>query len=78
VPRTLDLDILLFGDQILNSERLTVPHPRMLERSFVLQPLVDIAPELKLPDGRHVNALLAQLDTRGLWPLPALPGTPAQ
>ena len=44
-PRTLDLDLLLFGEQRIASPRLTVPHPRMLERAFVLQPLLEIAPE---------------------------------
>jgi 2-amino-4-hydroxy-6-hydroxymethyldihydropteridine diphosphokinase len=45
-PRTLDLDILLFGNARIHSEALTVPHPRMHERAFVLKPLLEIAPEL--------------------------------
>jgi len=45
-PRTLDLDLLLFGDDRLSSPRLTVPHPRMHERAFVLKPLLEIAPQL--------------------------------
>ncbi|MBV8032187.1 MAG: 2-amino-4-hydroxy-6-hydroxymethyldihydropteridine diphosphokinase [Betaproteobacteria bacterium] len=48
-PRTLDLDLLLFGEVVLRSERLTLPHPRMHERSFVLDPLREIAPDLKIP-----------------------------
>lgn len=44
-PRTLDLDVLLYGDQRLDTAELTVPHPRMRERAFVLQPLAEIAPE---------------------------------
>ena len=48
-PRTLDLDLLLFGDLVLQTERLTVPHPRMRERAFVLEPLREIAPHLELP-----------------------------
>ncbi|NJS37548.1 MAG: 2-amino-4-hydroxy-6-hydroxymethyldihydropteridine diphosphokinase [Brachymonas sp.] len=44
-PRTLDLDILLYGDAQISSERLTVPHPRMMQRAFVLRPLHEIAPE---------------------------------
>ena len=48
-PRTLDLDILLYGDDILASERLTIPHPGLLERSFVLHPLLEISPEVEVP-----------------------------
>ncbi|MBP0049754.1 2-amino-4-hydroxy-6-hydroxymethyldihydropteridine diphosphokinase [Marinobacterium sp. AK62] len=50
-PRTLDLDILLYGNQVIRTERLTVPHAWMLERNFVLWPLAEIAPDLQLPDG---------------------------
>ena len=46
-PRTLDLDVLLYGDAVLSLPALTVPHPRMHERAFVLQPLTEIAPELE-------------------------------
>ena len=55
-PRTLDLDVLLFGDQAIDSPELTVPHPRMLEREFVVTPLLEIAPHATLPDGRAVTA----------------------
>lgn len=48
-PRTLDLDILLFGDQEVSSERLRVPHARAHERAFVLHPLVEIAPDVTIP-----------------------------
>ncbi|MBI2818946.1 MAG: 2-amino-4-hydroxy-6-hydroxymethyldihydropteridine diphosphokinase [Acidobacteria bacterium] len=48
-PRTLDIDILLCGDVVLQSDELTLPHPRMLERRFVLEPLREIAPALPLP-----------------------------
>ena len=48
-PRTLDIDILLYGDVVLQSEELTLPHPRMFERRFVLEPLREIAPALHLP-----------------------------
>ena len=48
-PRTLDLDILLYGDERMATESLTVPHPRMLERAFVLVPLAEIAPRLVTP-----------------------------
>lgn len=49
--RTLDLDLLLYGNQVIDLPTLTVPHPRMLQRNFVLYPLFDIAPQLNLPDG---------------------------
>ena len=48
-PRTLDLDLLLYGDAALATPRLTVPHPRMHERAFVLRPLAEIAPEVAIP-----------------------------
>jgi 2-amino-4-hydroxy-6-hydroxymethyldihydropteridine diphosphokinase len=58
--RTLDLDILLFGNEQIDSPRLTVPHPRMAERNFVLQPLAELQPDLQLPDGKTVSALLLE------------------
>ena len=48
-PRTIDIDILLFGSAIVDTGKLTIPHPRMLERRFVLEPLIEIAPDLKFP-----------------------------
>src|SRR5215467_4705058 len=48
-PRTLDLDLLLYGEELMESERLTLPHPRMHERAFVLKPLLDLAPDLRIP-----------------------------
>ena len=48
-PRTIDIDILLFGNTILNSQEVTVPHPAMHERRFVLEPLAEIAPEVRHP-----------------------------
>ncbi|MCU5771550.1 2-amino-4-hydroxy-6-hydroxymethyldihydropteridine diphosphokinase [Erwiniaceae bacterium BAC15a-03b] len=62
-PRTLDLDILLFGDLTLNSERLIVPHYDMKNRAFMLLPLLEIAPELSFPDGDSVAECLAKLDS---------------
>lgn len=59
-PRTLDLDVLLYGNQIIASERLTIPHPELINRDFALQPLLDLAPDLKLPDGRTLAALRQQ------------------
>ncbi|AXY00370.1 MULTISPECIES: 2-amino-4-hydroxy-6-hydroxymethyldihydropteridine diphosphokinase [Vibrio] len=65
-PRTLDLDIVLFGNEVINSERLTVPHYGMREREFVLYPLAEIAPSLQLPDGTEVSTLLTKVDRNGL------------
>ena len=57
-PRTLDLDLLLHGDTISNDPGLTLPHPRMHQRAFVLAPLAEIAPALALPGRGAVEALL--------------------
>jgi 2-amino-4-hydroxy-6-hydroxymethyldihydropteridine diphosphokinase len=63
-PRRLDLDLLLHGETTVSDDRLTVPHPRMTERRFVLQPLCDIAPDLVLPTvGKSVAEALASLRT---------------
>lgn len=61
-PRTLDLDIMLFGDAVINTERLTVPHYDMKRRGFMLWPLFEIAPDLIFPDGESLSALLTQLN----------------
>jgi len=57
-PRTLDLDILLFGDQMIRTETLTIPHPRIAERRFVLVPLADLAPDLQVPGSKKTVATL--------------------
>lgn len=63
-PRRMDLDLLLHGGASISDNRLTVPHPRMTERRFVLQPLCDIAPDLVLPTiGTSVAEALASLKT---------------
>ncbi len=62
-PRTLDLDILLYDDVRLESETLTIPHPRMHNRAFVLQPLADIDSEVNIGTYGKVSELLALLDT---------------
>ena len=67
-PRTLDLDLLLFGDQRLDLPGLTLPHPRLAERAFVLAPLAEIAPDLTIPghgrDVRVTDLLAAVADQR--------------
>jgi len=64
-PRTLDLDLLLYGDAIVNTPRLKVPHPLLHERRFVLEPLCDLAPELKHPAlGKSLKELLHALESK--------------
>jgi len=60
-PRTLDLDLLLYGEQALAEPGLTVPHPRMHERAFVLMPLVEIAPAIAIPGKGRAGTLLVKL-----------------
>ena len=69
-PRTLDLDLLLYGAATINHERLTVPHPEMLKRAFVLAPLVEIRADCRLPGGGASSDHLAALDRTGLERLP--------
>lgn len=65
-PRTLDLDILLFGDRLIDEPRLKVPHYHMQARAFVLYPLAELAPGITLADGRTLNDLLAACPFEGL------------
>lgn len=64
--RTLDLDILLYGDECISTDRLQVPHPEMHRRSFVLKPLHDIEPSLMIPGLGSLDSLLAQVSTADL------------
>ncbi|CDL82072.1 2-amino-4-hydroxy-6-hydroxymethyldihydropteridine diphosphokinase [Xenorhabdus szentirmaii] len=65
-PRTLDLDIMLFGNQVINTERLTVPHYGLKQREFMLYPLAEIAPDLVFPDGEVLAERLKQVPENGL------------
>jgi 2-amino-4-hydroxy-6-hydroxymethyldihydropteridine diphosphokinase len=61
-PRTIDLDLLLYGDAVIDEDGLKIPHPRLHERRFVLEPLADLAPQLVVPGLGGVEDLLAELD----------------
>jgi len=61
-PRTLDLDLLVFGALVMDEEQLTIPHPRLHQRGFVLLPLADIAPDLEIPNLDRVDRLLESLE----------------
>ncbi|MGA1285807.1 MAG: 2-amino-4-hydroxy-6-hydroxymethyldihydropteridine diphosphokinase [Prochlorothrix sp.] len=68
-PRLLDLDLLLYGDRILSLPQLEIPHPRMVDRAFVLVPLAEIAPHWREPrSGRTIADLTQQLDCSGVVP----------
>ena len=71
-PRTLDLDLLAYDDVRLDKPELTLPHPRLFERAFVLVPLAEIAPD-RVIAGRRVRDALAKLSTGGIERLPDLP-----
>jgi 2-amino-4-hydroxy-6-hydroxymethyldihydropteridine diphosphokinase len=64
-PRTLDLDLLLYGDETIDEPLLKVPHPRLHERRFVLEPLVELDRDLEVPGQGSVQVLLAKLDSAG-------------
>ena len=70
-PRTLDLDLIAYDDVSIDQQGLTLPHPRLFERAFVLMPLAEIAPD-RLIGGRGVKAALAGLSTDGIERLPDL------
>ena len=69
-PRTLDLDLLVYGDERIHSDALTVPHPRMHLRAFVLRPLAEVAPALVIPGIGLVGALLGAVDGQRIDKLP--------
>ena len=60
-PRTIDLDLLLYGDEMIDEPGLTIPHPRLHERRFALEPLLDLDPELAIPGRGRVADLLERL-----------------
>ena len=63
-PRIIDLDILLYDNQVIRDRQLQVPHPRMTDRAFVLVPLLEIAPDIALPDGTPLKKYLSVPDIR--------------
>ncbi|MGZ8292342.1 MAG: 2-amino-4-hydroxy-6-hydroxymethyldihydropteridine diphosphokinase [Telluria sp.] len=65
-PRTLDLDVLLYGDDIIDTPNLQVPHPRMLERAFVLVPLLEIAPDVAVPGRGPAQQFAAAVEGQGV------------
>lgn len=65
-PRTIDLDLLLYGHAVIRQAGLVVPHPRMARRAFVLKPLTDLAPSLEVPGLAKVSELLDELDAGGV------------
>lgn len=69
-PRTLDLDLLLYDEQVLELPGLSLPHPRLHERAFVLVPLAEIAPGLVVPGRGRVDGLLAKVDASGIEAIP--------
>jgi 2-amino-4-hydroxy-6-hydroxymethyldihydropteridine diphosphokinase len=68
-PRTLDLDLLVYGDAVIDAPRLRVPHPRLAERAFVLAPLAEVAPGLVVPGLGRVGELSAACPGDGILPL---------
>jgi 2-amino-4-hydroxy-6-hydroxymethyldihydropteridine diphosphokinase len=70
-PRVIDLDLLVYGQQRRADPELTVPHPGIVERNFVLYPLADIAPDLEIPGLGRVAELKGRVTSDGLWRRPA-------
>ena len=74
-PRTLDLDILLYGEQRIDDQTLTVPHPRMTQRAFVLIPLLEIAPAVMIPGSGAAHSLRAAVAAQAIEMIGAAPST---
>lgn len=68
-PRVLDLDILVYGDEIIDEPSLRVPHPHMRNRAFVIVPLADVAPHLRIPGLGRIGDMLARIDASTCIPL---------
>jgi 2-amino-4-hydroxy-6-hydroxymethyldihydropteridine diphosphokinase len=68
-PRVIDLDLLVFGEQTLDSPELTLPHPGIVRRNFVLYPLFEVAPGLNVPGCGRVAELAARAESAGIWRL---------
>lgn len=72
-PRTLDLDIVLYGDRVVHDPGLTIPHARMLERAFVMVPLAEVAPEMEVPGHGTVRQLADRVDADSVAQLRRMP-----
>ncbi len=65
-PRVIDIDVLLYDSLVLSTSELTIPHPRMYERVFVMEPLAEVAPDLVMPNGHTAAEVLSVLDDQGV------------
>ena len=74
-PRRIDLDLLTFGQQRIDSPSLTLPHPGIVQRNFVLYPLSEVAPDLLVPGCGRVAELASRVDPTGIWRLTERPIT---
>jgi 2-amino-4-hydroxy-6-hydroxymethyldihydropteridine diphosphokinase len=74
-PRRIDLDLLIFGQQRIDSPGLTLPHPGIVQRNFVLYPLAEVAPDLVVPGCGRVAELASRVESAGIWRLTERPST---
>ena len=72
-PRRIDLDLLVFGHERMSTAELTLPHPQIAARNFVLYPLRELAPDLPIPGSERVRELAARVDPGGIWRLDGQP-----